>query len=358
MADAGRGWDFFDWLKTRFRRRRRSRPAPARVEPDPMPRLGEHLGDPFGWIKDRLTPPGGNILRIQPIPVQIRNLIPTPVRTAVRYAGAAQQTFMLPFLTGSAQRRVFGLSPAESRVFMKGQQVSRIVSAVVVTGGLAKVGPAAFAATPTGSATVGAQSLTPAQYASVVGPGNTLTAASSSTPYMTVAPPVTELTGTKFATAAAFSSTPAGSAAPVTAGLSLPWEPGFTAAAKAGAAAAPQPGIASQLAKGALEAGKFVGKTAVQTAASVAVAQATMPRGGAGGETVAELPYGAPVYSSAPAEQLPEAPALPWGGGSSSGAAGEALEPMLAGSSLPLTMAAAGVGLLILARARRQRRTA
>jgi hypothetical protein len=264
-----------------------------------MPRLGEHLGDPFGWIKDRLTPPGGNILRIQPIPVQIRNLIPTPVRTAVRYAGAAQQTFMLPFLTGSAQRRVFGLSPAESRVFMKGQQVSRIVSAVVVTGGLAKVGPAAFAATPTGSATVGAQSLTPAQYASVVGPGNTLTAASSSTPYMTVAPPVTELTGTK-----------------------------------------------------------FVGKTAVQTAASVAVAQATMPRGGAGGETVAELPYGAPVYSSAPAEQLPEAPALPWGGGSSSGAAGEALEPMLAGSSLPLTMAAAGVGLLILARARRQRRTA
>ena len=89
-------------------------------------------------------PPGGKLNRITPIPASIRRAVPSFIRRPIRYFGAGFQTIFASLLTGSQQRRFFGLSARESRVFMKGQQVFRIVDAAVLAayGGYAYFGAA------------------------------------------------------------------------------------------------------------------------------------------------------------------------------------------------------------------------
>lgn len=129
------------------------------------------VGDLFGWLKQRVTPPGGKISRIQPLQ-PIAKILPAPIRTAFRLGGAAVQSVFAPALTGNMQRQIFGLSPKESSTFMQTQHVSRIVMGVIATygagvyiAGLAH--PAAVAAgttlgsgTAAGSTTVAAGGLT------------------------------------------------------------------------------------------------------------------------------------------------------------------------------------------------------
>jgi hypothetical protein len=72
-----------------------------------------------------LTPPHA-------IDSALRLAIDNSIRPAVRYAGAITQTVLFPVLTGSQQRAMFGLSPSESGVFMKAQQIFRGIDAAVL----------------------------------------------------------------------------------------------------------------------------------------------------------------------------------------------------------------------------------
>lgn len=95
------------------------------------------LDDIFGWLKQRVTPPGGQLNKIQLIPKAIRNVVPTPIRTAVRYAGVIAYTPTIGmFMPASVARRTFGLSPNESKYQEIGAKVARGVAATVATAGI------------------------------------------------------------------------------------------------------------------------------------------------------------------------------------------------------------------------------
>lgn len=91
----------------------------------------------FGWLKRRVTPPGGKISRVQIIPTKIRNVVPTPIRTAVRYAGAIPYTATVGlFAPASVARRIFGLNAQESKYQEIGAKVGRGIAATVATAGM------------------------------------------------------------------------------------------------------------------------------------------------------------------------------------------------------------------------------
>jgi hypothetical protein len=308
-----------------------------------------------------LTPPHA-------IDSALRLAIDNSIRPAVRYAGAATQTVLFPVLTGSQQRAMFGLSPSESGVFMKAQQIFRGIDAAILTAGAFAGGPGVFVpgsaagVTPASSAPaslpgslnlgyagapytgLGSAAYQPAGYATA---GQIGTAAAQAAP--AAAPISLNLAGS--ATQAPF--VPAGAPLSLPAGYATP----ATIAGGAPAAAPPiGPAGAKEgltFVKIALETGKFVGTTAVTTAAQIAV-QAALAKGQGGGAAgqaggqVVTLPTD-PGISQGPAQ-------LPYSMG---GAGDPGPAPELAGvsSALPqLVIGGLAVTAVVVAIARRKRR--
>lgn len=105
---------------------------------DDVSGLSGFFNDLFkGNISKAFTPPGGKITRIAPL-ASIAQVLPTPVRTAIRYAGAVPFTATVGLFTpASVPRQIFGLSPTESKYQEIGAKVARVVAATVATAGAA-----------------------------------------------------------------------------------------------------------------------------------------------------------------------------------------------------------------------------
>lgn len=285
--------------------------------------LESFWGDVGTRLRRVVTPPRtpANIARLvlAPFTLGASYLIPSRVfrtpfieqpinalKTVVRYSGAAYQTVLFPILTGAQQRQIFGLSPIESRVFMKGQQVFRAIDAAVLTYGLSKYIMAAR------------QAAAMKEAAAIAGPQNNLSLLGPTAPQPFAAPlslPPGYATPAQFASAAP-ASLPVGpvppslalnlpQTAPFTpAGAPLSLPPGYATAAQiagtSAPAAAPGSSILGTIGHGALDAAKFAGTTAVTTAAQIALANALAPKGGggAGGGGVSPL-----VLPSGPMDQ-------------------------------------------------------
>lgn len=340
-------------------------PSPVAAASSSTPDQGDGLSGIFSWITQRFVPPGGNITKIQIIPASIRNVIPSPIRQVVRLGGAAVQTVFLPILPGAMQRQTFGLSPSESGFFMKGQQVMRIVDAVLVTAGAGMyvsgsgLFAPALAVTPSQSAAMiaadwGASapvtaSVTAAQAAAVAAPTSIVSSAAvpiaAASPFAApaaVTPVAPGLIAADFGTATF--ATPAQFAATLA--------PSQFAADYA-AAAPGVPGAGSGFLSTVKDAGAFVGKTAVTTAAAVALQAAMAPKGGPQTPNGSPVPLGYQPPVQAAAGYAP----TPIGGGYSSGAADASPTAAEAAVSPLLLAAGGGVGLYVLVKVlkRRQR---
>lgn len=313
---------------------------------DEEPGYDTGLGDFFGWLGARFTPPGGRINRIQIIPKNIRNQIPDPIRKAVRYGGAGVAAVFAPILTGSQQRKIFGLDPNESAVFMKTQQVSRgIIAAIAaVAGGAAGYsaysGSGAAASSPgvLGGGAPYAPGLFPAGSAGWQ------------------APTIAELASSPIEGSVLAGGAPL--AAPSTVGIfggGAPLAPGLTPAGSVGwqaptaAQLSATPASGSVLGGGApltaakegllLSAGKNIGSAALNVATLGVLSKILSPGmpGGGGdntpqGGTSVQVGGGQPGSSGGTSGDS--------GGG---GSAGASEAPILAGSTLPMMIAVAGI---------------
>lgn len=314
-----------------------------------------------------LTPP-------RQIDTALRRVIDTSIRPAVRYAGVIPQTLLLPVLPASLQRKLFGLTPSESGIFEKAQQVMLPIDATIVTAGLYKYVTAAQSALPvaehlteaglgptpdklsllpstTGFVPAGSAPLSlPAGYAT---PAELGAAAAQSAP--AAAPVSLDLamqTTAPFTPAGAPLSLPPGYATPATiagnAPLAAPTSlPAPIAGAKTGLT----------LGKVALDAGKFVGTTAVTTAAQIAVQAALQKAGDAGVGAGAA----APAYATGPLDLgygAAQPQALPYyGDGGAVGGSGDV--PALAGfdtSSMLIVGGIAATAAIALLAGRKKRR--
>lgn len=334
----------------------------------------------FSWIKQRVTPPSGGISKIQIIPPAIRNIIPTPVRTAIRYAGAGVQSLVLPVLSGPEQRQVFGLSPSESGVFMKMQQVMRPIDAALLTWGVAGV-VAPLLATPASISAAAA----PAALPGTVSAGELAAGGSASLDLVSTVPsasalgfatPAAASLPAGYATPAMFaSSVAAGSSAaaplastsldlalpatmpsPIAAPVSLPQ--GYATAAQIAGQAAPAasspmgaagPGFWSKAGEYALSGAKEVGKTVLTSAATIAVARALTPGGAAGDQGQPQtLQVGGGAGGAQPqvAPQVAPQSAMPYY--ASGGDVGTTDAGMLPGVSLTSYLPIVGVGAVLI----------
>lgn len=282
-----------------------------------------------GNIAKAFTPPGGKINRIAPL-APLAKILPTPVRTAIRYAGAAPYTVTVGLFTpASVARRAFGLSPAESRIQEMAAKASRVVAAVVATAGLAKVGYAAYAG---------------GSNAAALGPG---TGASG----LQIAP--SALTGAQGASAASVAPLSAGYSTAAVGGQTLAASSAASAAATSAKIAAAMPaslpgasGSSAWLATAGKAAG-FVGKTAVEVTAAGIVAKMLNPTP-AGSQTAYES--GGTVVDLGGGSLAPQPQSLPFamgGGGSTGGGSSESPAEMLAGPSLPLVIAVVGIAVAV-----------
>jgi LPXTG-motif cell wall-anchored protein len=307
-----------------------------------------------------LTPP-------KSIDSALRLVIDKGIRLPVRYAGAVTQTVLFPVLTGSQQRAMFGLSPSESGVFMKAQQIFRGIDAAVLGAAAFAAGPSAFvpgmATTggPGGGAGLGpgAASLpgqlnygyAGASYSGLGSSGYTapgyvtagqLGGAGGSLPAASSAPSLVAASSTHV-----LPFVPASSAPALPAGFATPAQ--IAASAPAAPAAASAPGELT-LGKVALGAGKFLGTTAVTTAAQIAV-QAALNKGqqavGGDGAGVGPLAFGGQLPIGAGGSPMSYDP----------GSAGS--DPQLAGMSPTSELVLAGLAVTAIAAglmARRRRR--
>lgn len=286
------------------------------------------------WIDpNTYLPPGGKINRITIIPQTIRNIIPTPIRTAVRYFGAGVQSVFFPVLSAPQQRTIFGLSPKESAVFEKTQQIMLPIDAVIVTAGAAAyltapaaVSPAAL--TPAQSAAMlasnsaipaagdasfvsplAANVLTPAQAAAAISPEGVSAEAgiTAAAPYVA---PGAGYTGAQ-ASLLAEGFSPAAVAPNLT-----PVQ--VAAAIKDGSIPATGGGgFLSSVGNAALGAGKFVGTTAVTTAAQIALQNAMAGRSQTPGQQAATV-VGVPAAAGAQGPAVPQY-GQSYGGGGATG---------------------------------------
>jgi len=330
-------------------------------------------GGILGWISQRFIPPGGKLNRITPIPASWRAIVPNAIKTPLRYYGAAVQSTFFPMLSGPQQRRMFGLSPSESGVFEKWQQIMLPIDATIVTLGMTSyatgIGPFASTVTKVPYTSLAPVTFTPGQSASLIAgdfgtttgqaaaltaPANLVVSAAPATSpgIFTAALPSTMMTPMQASaalTAGDFGAT-AGTNA-VLAGVAT--TPAQAAANIAqGGSGAGAPGFLAKLGDLALAGGKFVGTTAVTTAASLALQRAMMPGGGPQDQPVGQ--GGVPVYAASGGPQGQQI--VPMGGGSAGGGGDAGAQPELAGVGLPVMLAAGAIGVGALVMLKRRRR--
>lgn len=338
-----------------------SNPPPANPEPGKYYPLGEAegLGGIFDGagsrLKKAITPPKktSNIVRaalaVPTVGLSLVNTkslaksLPTPVRSAIRYTGAVTQTVFFPILTGGQQRAMFGLDAKESRVFMKGQQISRGVIAAIATAGIVKGAytPTIFAKTVQASS-YGGEGLNIATAPTYSGIGSKGYLASQgyapSTAFGSGAAPASAAPSLSLGsvTSSPAFMTPTAASLP---GYATPAQ--FAAsAAPAASSAAPAASSASLLSKaggaaGAL--GKTLGTVALYGAASKlltpGMGPGLVPGEGSATNVVVEGGSGQPVIIAPPAS---------FGGGGEASQTSTP-EPVLAGFSLPMVVLVAGI---------------
>ena len=333
------------------------------------PGLSGFFNDLFkGNIAKAFTPPGGKINRIQPLGF-VAKVLPTPVRKAFRYSGAAVQSTFAPVLSGAQQRRAFGLNPSESKVFMKWQQGARIAAAVIAT-----YGTASYLATPAAS-TVGAAGAAPAgaPLGFAAAPTYTGFGSAAYAPAGFATPASFGGAGTAISPVAYASPSILGAAASdgISTSLALPTataptgfgssgylaSQGVVAPTAFGAApVASSPGFLSATGKALGSGAKFVGKTFVTTTAAGYVARMMNPQ--QPGQTYVEGEGGYLVDGSGQAQDPGQATPYIIGGGGSGGSGEQSSEEILAGPSLPIIIAVVGVAVTIGVKALRKSRRA
>ncbi len=309
--------------------------------------MGDFFGDVGNWFKNRVTPPGGNFARITPIPANIRNVIPSAIKTPIRYAGAiATAPLWVPFATGSQQRRLFGLNAKESRIFMKGAQFARIAAATVLTAGAAKWAWGLRAATVTpGSAylpgSVGLKG--GAVGAKFAGTSQVATAAQFGGPALpaaVAAPASAGLTpaAVTFATPAQIAGASVANAVPASVSLTTP-------AVSYGAASV---GAAPAVGGGFLTA---VGAGLKTTAATISTAllpiMVLKAVGGQGGGMMIPGSEGGGTSVMVGSGERPAESAGGYYSGGGGGAPSGSSEPILAGPSLPMILVVGGLAATI-----------
>ena len=252
---------------------------------------------------------------------------------AIRYVPAA---FVAPFAPASFTKRVFGLTPRESKGYEIEAKTVRGVAAVLATFGVGKLAYGAYTA-KAAVAVKGAGLAAPAVTSQSTAAALLSTAPATSLTALTAPVAVsTPMMGTASLVAGGMSSMPV--AAPLTGFLTVgvpataPWYAGAGAALLTGA----------KYVGGTL----LVGKVMEGLRAVPGMAPAPQEAGGGGGPTInVEAP--APVY-------IPVS-----SGGGGGGGGGEApVEPefMLAGMNLPTLLIVGGLGVTVLVTALRSRR--
>lgn len=330
--------------------------APAPADPSDI-----GLGDFFGWLGQRFIPPGGNIMKIQPIPSVIRNVIPSPIRTAVRLGGAGVQSVFFPILSGPAQRQMFGLNAGESGVLMKTQQISRMIIGAIATYGAGSYlfgGGAAGSSVAAGGAPAGGSPLgvgltapytgfgsaayVPAGYATPATFGGT---AAGSSIFAGAAPAAAPIVGASTDLALTPAYTGFGSAAYVAPGYAAPGAFGATAPVASSSAGfmATHPTVAAALG--------VTGKTALDVATLGVVSKLLSP--GMTPQAAPDSGSGYGVMAAQPQQAQPQVVQVPVGGG---GGVSGGSDPQLAGPSLPMMLTVAGIAVTIGASILKRRR--
>ena len=324
--------------------------------------LSDDLGfDLFGWAKARVTPPGGNITKIQIVPKVIRDAVPTPLRTAIRYAGAIPFTATVGLFTpAGVPRQIFGLSAKESAIQEMGAKAARVAAAVVATAGAATwaTGAGPLAATTN----VGAAGYAPAAPLSL----STTPVAAPFAPSTAgfAAPSAFGGTGTVLAPGSYATAGAANLYAPLAgatqAGLPLAGTSNLIATSASIAATPVAPAVVAPASGGWLAAtgkGLVSGTGAVLKTVGIAVGSQALlasfqkspvyQEGQAGGYSLVE--------GSSPSFILPTSPS---GGATGGGSSGEEMMNAVGGMSPLISLGLAGLGLALYLSRKKSRRTA
>lgn len=288
------------------------------------------------WGKRTVTPPGGwskpRFDKIQ-LGAPVARVLPTPLRTAARYIGMASPVGLIQIglSPASASRRIWGLSPTESKYVEMGAKAIRVTAAVVGTvGAAAYLMPAAAPAIGPGTTAIGG-------YA----PAGAFTGAGgASVPFATV--------GGQGAAGAYSAAAWAPAALPSTVGIpSIGVITGVTASSPLGFSAAGVPvqaGSASWLATHPVTAG--IGKAVGTTALSVAAQKILQGPGQAPSPTSYES--GGVVVEGGGSQAQPQNLPIILGGGSGGGAPADSVATeALASTSLPMIVAGSAIVFVI-----------
>jgi hypothetical protein len=288
-----------------------------------------------GNIAKAFTPPGGDFTRIKPLDVAtlgVSQVLPQSVRTAIRYAGMAPVTVAtFGLLPAPVSRKMFGLSPMESKYMEIAQKITRGVAATVATAGAATwlSTPASAGSTLATSGTSLPAASPQAMFAAEFG-----TAAPVAFPAPLAASPLSASS----VYAAEFA------AAPSVAPSIFATAPSFVPAGLEVAA----PGSTSWLAAHPVTSKTLgiLGTTVLSTVAQKLLQNPMIPGapGGSSGGTIVEM------GGSAPGQVVP----LFLGGGSGGGGSSESAPEVLSSPLVPVTLAGLAIAGMIYYRRKRK----